>query len=183
MRGLKSMIWDGSVLDANEGIRFHGYTIADCSKFLPKGKTGREMAPEGMFWLLLTGEIPNQYQVNSFSRWLAQNGRLPKHVHALMKNLPSTFHPMTKLAIGVSALNSHSSFAKRYAEGKLDKKDYWEPTFNDALHLIAMLPNLAATIYTQNREAEFGDIKMDSTHRPFLSPDHDWTYNFAVMMG
>lgn len=29
MRGLKAMVWEGSVLDANEGIRFHGKTIPE----------------------------------------------------------------------------------------------------------------------------------------------------------
>jgi citrate synthase len=37
MRTLKSMVWEGSVLDADEGIRFHGRTIAECQKELPKG--------------------------------------------------------------------------------------------------------------------------------------------------
>ena len=27
MRGIKCMLWEGSVLDQNEGIRFHGKTI------------------------------------------------------------------------------------------------------------------------------------------------------------
>jgi len=27
MRGIKCMVWEGSVLDAEEGIRFHGKTI------------------------------------------------------------------------------------------------------------------------------------------------------------
>lgn len=27
MRGIKCMVWEGSVLDANEGIRFHGKSI------------------------------------------------------------------------------------------------------------------------------------------------------------
>ncbi len=40
MRTMKSMVWEGSVLDANEGIRFHGRTIADCQNELPKGTTG-----------------------------------------------------------------------------------------------------------------------------------------------
>jgi len=58
MRGLKAMVWEGSVLDANEGIRFHGKTIKDCQKVLPKGTSGTEMLPEAMFWLLLTGQVP-----------------------------------------------------------------------------------------------------------------------------
>lgn len=27
MRGIKCMVWEGSVLDADEGIRFHGKSI------------------------------------------------------------------------------------------------------------------------------------------------------------
>jgi len=35
MRGLKVMLWDPSVLDANEGIRFWGRTIPECQEVLP----------------------------------------------------------------------------------------------------------------------------------------------------
>jgi citrate synthase len=73
MRGLKSMVWEGSVLDANEGIRFHGRTIKDCQQELPKGTSGTEMLPESMFWLLLTGQVPSTNQVRALSKELAQN--------------------------------------------------------------------------------------------------------------
>src|SRR5271156_5665485 len=77
MRTLKSMVWEGSVLDADEGIRFHGRTIADCQKELPKGSSGTEMLPEAMFWLLLTGRVPSTTQVRKFSRELAEKSELP----------------------------------------------------------------------------------------------------------
>jgi citrate synthase len=90
------MLWEGSVLDANEGIRFHGKTIKDCQKILPKGKSGEEMLPEGMFWLLLTGQVPSTEQVRGFSKTLAENAGLPEFVEKLMDNLPKTLHPMTQ---------------------------------------------------------------------------------------
>jgi citrate synthase len=47
MRGLKVMLWEGSVLDANTGITFHGKSIPDCEKILPTSKDlglpGKEM--------------------------------------------------------------------------------------------------------------------------------------------
>lgn len=47
MRGLKVMLWEGSVLDANTGITFHGKSIPDCEKVLPGagdlGLQGKEM--------------------------------------------------------------------------------------------------------------------------------------------
>ena len=60
------------------GIRFHGRTIKDCQKELPKGTSGTEMLPESMFWLLLTGEVPSVDQVRAFSRELAEKSSSPE---------------------------------------------------------------------------------------------------------
>jgi len=63
MRGIKGLVTETSVLDADEGIRFRGYTIPECQKLLPKGPGGKEPLPEGLFWLLATGDIPTEAQV------------------------------------------------------------------------------------------------------------------------
>ncbi len=62
MRSIKALVTETSVLDAEEGIRFRGYTIPDCQKLLPK-EGGEEPIPEGIWWLLVTGDIPNKKQV------------------------------------------------------------------------------------------------------------------------
>jgi hypothetical protein len=51
------LVWEGSVLDAEEGIRFRGKTIPECQKVLPKAPGGGEPLPEGLFWLLLTNKV------------------------------------------------------------------------------------------------------------------------------
>jgi citrate synthase len=66
MRGIKGMIWDPSVLDSEEGIRFRGLTIPECRKQLPTAPGGTEPLPEGLFWLLLTGQVPSTEQVPFF---------------------------------------------------------------------------------------------------------------------
>mgnify|MGYP002378341835 FL=1 len=66
MRGIKGLVYETSVLDANEGIRFRGKTITECQAQLPKAKGGEEPLPEGLFWLLVTSQIPTQEQVDSF---------------------------------------------------------------------------------------------------------------------
>lgn len=63
MRGIKGLVCETSVLDPEEGIRFRGYSIPECQKLLPKAKGGEEPLPEGLFWLLVTGEIPTEAQV------------------------------------------------------------------------------------------------------------------------
>ncbi|EXJ53598.1 2-methylcitrate synthase, mitochondrial [Cladophialophora psammophila CBS 110553] len=170
MRTMKSMVWEGSVLDANEGIRFHGRTIADCQKELPKGTSGTEMLPEAMFWLLLTGKIPSTSQVRALSRELAQQSDLPPHVISMLRSFDKNVHPMTQLSCAVAALNSESTFAKKYAEG-MNKADYWESTFDDSIGLLAKLPRVAAAIFDKSAL----DMPLDM--------DQDWAYNFAKLLG
>ncbi|KAJ9643153.1 2-methylcitrate synthase, mitochondrial [Exophiala oligosperma] len=170
MRTMKSMVWEGSVLDANEGIRFHGKTIADCQKELPKGTSGTEMLPEAMFWLLLTGQVPSVSQVRALSRQLAEKSDLPAHVTNMLRAFDKNVHPMTQLSCAVAALNSESIFAKKYAEG-LNKTAYWEPTFDDSINLLAKLPRVAAAIFDKAAL----DMPIDK--------DQDWAYNFATLLG
>ncbi|KAF2753314.1 citrate synthase-like protein [Pseudovirgaria hyperparasitica] len=175
MRGLKGMVWEGSVLDANEGIRFHGRTIKDCQQELPKGTSGTEMLPESMFWLLLTGEVPSTSQVRAFSRELAEKAQIPAFVSKMLDDFPTDLHPMTQFACAVSALNYESKFAKAYEKG-MNKADYWEPTFDDSINLLAKLPTIAAKIY-QNAYRGGGALPNE------VDLDQDWSYNFAAMLG
>ena len=57
-RGVKCMVWETSLLDSEEGIRFRGHTIPDLQKTLPTftGNQEDEPLPEGLLWLLLTSE-------------------------------------------------------------------------------------------------------------------------------
>jgi citrate synthase len=124
MRGLKAMLWEGSVLDPDEGIRFHGMTIPECQEKLPKGKTGTEMLPESMFWLLLTGKVPTEEQVRELSKDLAE--RVLNTPKPDLKGVENTsLHPMVRLSTGVLALSDQSQFQKAYFKG-INKADYWE---------------------------------------------------------
>ena len=169
------MLWEGSVLDANEGIRFHGKTIKDCQEVLPKGTSGTQMLPEAMFWLLLTGEVPTTGQARILSRQLAEQAGIPKFVEKMLDAFPTDLHPMTQFACAVSALNCQSKFAKAYEQG-LSKADYWEPTFDDAISLLAKLPTIAAKIY-QNSYRGGGELPSE------VDQNQDWAYNFAAMLG
>lgn len=175
MRGLRAMVWEGSVLDADEGIRFHGRTIRDCQRELPKGKSGTEMLPEGMFWLLLTGQVPSTAQVRGLSRTLAEQAALPDFVTEMLDSFPRDLHPMTQFAVAVAALSYTSKFAKAYERG-ISKADYWEPTFDDAISLLAKLPTIAAKVY-QNAYKGGGPLPAE------VDLEQDWSYNFAAMLG
>ncbi|HQW70658.1 MAG TPA: citrate/2-methylcitrate synthase, partial [Saprospiraceae bacterium] len=63
MRSIKSMLWETSLLDPEEGIRFRGYSIPQLIEELPKAEGDTEPFPEGLFWLMLTGDIPSKENV------------------------------------------------------------------------------------------------------------------------
>merc|ERR1712224_906600 len=117
MRGMKGLVTETSVLDPEEGIRFRGYTIPECQELLPKAPGGEEPLPEGLFWLLVTGDIPTEEQVRNLSKEWADRAALPSHVVTMLNNLPANCHPMSQFAAAIAALNTESLFAKAYADG------------------------------------------------------------------
>jgi citrate synthase len=173
MRGITGLVTETSLLDAQEGIRFRGYSIPEIIEKLPKAKGGSQPLPEGLFYLMLIGEIPTEADVERVTDVLQRKSHVPNHVFKLIDAMPITSHPMTMFVSGVMALQTESLFAKRYAEG-MSKKDYWEATFDDALTLLARLPRLAAYIY--RRKYHNGDD---------ITPDGmlDWSGNLAHMLG
>uniref|UniRef100_A0A8B9VG45 Citrate synthase n=1 Tax=Anas zonorhyncha TaxID=75864 RepID=A0A8B9VG45_9AVES len=174
MRGMKGLIYETSVLDPDEGIRFRGYSIPECQKLLPKAAGGEEPLPEGLFWLLVTGEVPTQEQVNWVSREWAKRAALPSHVVTMLDNFPTNLHPMSQLSAAITALNSESKFARAYAEG-INRVKYWEFVYEDAMDLIAKLPCVAAKIY-RNLYREGSSIGA-------IDPNLDWSHNFTNMLG
>lgn len=174
MRGIKSMLWETSELDAMEGIRFRGYSIPQLQEILPKWKHGgTQSLPEGLFWLMLVDEVPTMEDVNWLSDEWEKRSELPKNTYDVINALDADTHPMTQFIIGISSMQTDSIFAKRYDEG-MSKDEYWDATYEDAMNLIARLPALAAYIYRR--------VYHDSKHIP-ADKSLDWSGNFAQMLG
>ena len=173
MRGMTGLVTETSLLDAQEGIRFRGYSIPEIQQKLPKATGGNEPLPEGLFLLMLLGELPDEKDVQELTANWQRRSHVPNHVFDAIEALPVTTHPMTQFVIAIMALQTESQFAKKYAEG-LNKKDYWEAVFDDSMNLIARLPRVAAYIY--RRKYKKGD---------HIQPDGllDWAGNFAHMLG
>ncbi len=173
MRGITGLLTETSLLDAQEGIRFRGYTIPELQEKLPKAPGGSEPLPEGLFYLMLVGELPTEDDVHHVTNVWQRRSHVPNHVFATIEALPKSSHPMTQFVVGIMALQTESQFQKKYAVG-LNKKDYWESVFDDSMDLIARLPRVAAYIY--RRKYKKGD---------HIQPDGllDWAGNFAHMMG
>jgi citrate synthase len=173
MRGIKGMLWDTSSLDAEEGIRFRGYSIPELREKLPKAEGGTEPLPEGLFWLMLVDEIPTKDQVDWLSQEWAKRSIVNDSVFKAIDSLPISTHPMTQFTVAIMAMQSDSIFAARYDEG-MNKNDYWDAMYEDCMNLIAKLPVVAAYIYRRTFHAG-KHIQGD--------PKLDWSANYAKMLG
>lgn len=173
MRNMKALVTETSLLDSDEGIRFRGYSIPELREKLPKVKGCTEPLPEGVFYLMLTGQLPSEKDVHEVSNEWARRSIVPQHVFKVLDKLPITTHPMTQFSIAVMSMQTESVFAKDYREG-INKKDYWDSTYEDAMNLIARLPRVAAYIYRRTYK-ENHHIEPDSKL--------DWAANFAHMLG
>lgn len=173
MRGITGLVTETSLLDANEGIRFRGYSIPELREHLPKAPGGAEPLPEGLFYLMLIGELPTEADVQYLSSMWGRRSHVPNHVFDAIEALPITAHPMTMFNVGIMALQTESSFAHAYSEG-INKKDYWSYTYEDTMNLIARLPRIAAYVY--RRKYKGGQ---------HIQPNGmlDWAGNFAHMLG
>ncbi|MBS1934712.1 MAG: citrate (Si)-synthase, eukaryotic [Bacteroidetes bacterium] len=173
MRGMTGLVSETSLLDSKEGIRFRGYSIPELQEKLPKAPGGTEPLPEGLFHLILLGELPNEDEAHHISSVWQRRSHVPTHVFNSIEALPINSHPMTQFVVAVMALQTESQFAKKYAAG-MNKKDYWETVFDDSMDLIARLPRVAAYIY--RRKYKFGE---------HIQPNGllDWAGNFAHMLG
>ena len=174
MRGIKALVTETSHLDPDEGIRFRGKSIPECRDLLPKAAGGDEPLPEGLFWLLVTGEIPTNEQVKAISKAWASHADLPSHVVTMLNNFPSHLHPMSQFSAAVTACNTESVFAKAYSDG-VHKSTYWEYAYEDSMRLIAKLPTIAATIYR--------NLYKDGSSIGAIDASKDWSANFTSMLG
>ena len=144
-RSIKCMLWETSLLDPLEGIRFRGHTIPELQEKLPSfsGKAGDEPTPEALLWLLLTGDVPTKAQADGLTKELHARAQLPAHVETMIRGFPKGMHPMTQLSSAILALQTESVFASEYAKGT-NKALYWEHVYEDMLNLIARLPEVAS---------------------------------------
>lgn len=163
MRGVKGLVCDTSVVEPDKGLVVRGTPIGEL----------KDRLPEEIFYLLCTGELPDASALASLQRELRQRAEVPSYVWNVLKALPADTHPMAMFSTAILSMERESVFRKRYSEG-MHKTDYWEPTLEDSLQLLARLPGVAAGIYRIHFRK--GDP---------LSPDPnlDWGADYASMLG
>ncbi len=163
MRGVISLICDTSRVPQDQGLIIRGMPLKDLVN-----KT-----PEEIYYLLLTGELPTKEEVEDFSADIKKRKHVPEYIWNVLKAMPKDSHPMTMLDTAILALQKESVFAEEYEKG-IRKEDYWKPTLEDSLNLVAKIPAIAAGIYRMRFNK--GDIIAQD-------PNMDWTGDYVHMLG
>ena len=163
MRGVKGLVSDTSLVDPEEGLIIRDIPVSELT----------EKLPEEIFYLLCTGELPDADALKSLQNDLGKRSRVPSYVWDVLRAMPEDSHPMAMLDTAILAMEKESVFRKRYDEG-LKRDEYWEPTLEDALQLLAKLPGVAAGVYR---------IRFDKGDLIDSDPNLDWGGNYARMLG
>jgi citrate synthase len=163
MRGVKAMICDTSEVPPDVGLLIRGTPIGDLAN-----KT-----PEDIFYMLCTGELPNAKDRRALSEELAARAKVPSYVWKVLEAMPKDSHPMCMLDTAILAMERESKFRKEYDKG-MPKTDYWKPTLEDSLDLMARMPVIAAGVYR---------MRFKKGKRIAPKKDLTWSQNFARMLG
>ena len=163
MRGVIGLVCNTSFVDPFTGLHIKGIPITDIADKLP----------EEIFYLLCTGELPDDKALEQLQQELHLRAEVPDYVWDVLYSLPKETHPMTMLSLAILALEGTSIFKAKYASG-LRKADYWEVTLDDSLELLAKLPIIAAGIYK---------IRFSKGDLVSYDDSLDWAGNFANMLG
>ena len=163
MRGVKGLVCDTSSVSADTGLIIRGKPLLDIIEILP----------EEVLYLLLTGDLPNSAALKELQSNLQEHAVVPDYIWTILKSMPKDSHPMAMFNTAVLAMEKESVFRSHYDEG-INKNDFWKPTLEDGIRLIAKLPALGAGVYRMRFEK--GDL---------ISPDQslDWGANYAHMLG
>ncbi len=163
MRGVKGMICDTSVVNPDTGLVIRSIPIRDLT----------EKLPEEIFYLLLTGELPDKAALKALQKELIDRSKVPTYVWKVLEAMPKDSHPMTMLDTAILVMEKESEFRKMYDAG-MKKDDYWKPTLEDALNMLARIPVVAAGIYR---------MRFKKGNRIAPKKDLDWGANYAHMLG
>jgi citrate synthase len=163
MRGVKAMVCDTSEVPPDKGLVIRGIPLAELT----------DRTPEDIFFLLCTGELPDDAAREELRADFARRAVVPDYVWQVLESLPDDSHPMCMLDTAVLAMQGESKFVAAYNEG-VAKTEFWRSMLEDCLTLLARMPTIAAAIYRQR----FGK-------GPRIEPqaDLDFASNFAHMLG
>ena len=163
MRGVKGMVCETSLVKPDQGLIIRGRPLLEI----------KDLWPEETFYLLLTGDIPDEETRKAITAEYDRRSHVPEYVWDVLEAMPEDSHPMTMLNTAILVMEKESVFRQWYDRG-MSKDEYWIPTLEDALQLLARLPSVAAGVYR---------IRYGKGDLIPWTQGLDWGANYANMLG
>ena len=163
LRGIKAFVCDTSSVSADKGLIIRGIPLLEIT----------HISPEEVFFLLLTGRLPNKDELADLKNDFSSHLEVPDYVWRVLSEMPDDAHPMTLFNTGILAMQNESVFRKKYDDG-MPKTEFWEAILEDGIRLLAKLPALGAGIYR---------MRFNKGDRIAPDPNQDWSGNFVHMIG
>lgn len=163
MRGIKGLICNTSSVGLDTGLIIRGVPILELT----------EKLPEEIFYLLLTGGLPDENALKDLQSDLHKRENVPSYVWDVLNAMPPDTHPMVMFSSAILCMEKESEFRMLYDKGT-NKDKLWEAMYEDCMNIIARVPHIAAFIY--RKKFQNGDM---------IKPDNnlDWAANFGKMLG
>ncbi len=163
MRGIPSVLCDTSSVSADEGLRIRNIPILELT----------DWTPEEIFFLLTTGQKPNDSERAELKTMFSAKAELPAYVLDVLRAMHKDAHPMAMLSTGLLAMEHESAFRHAYDAGA-GKEQLWQATLEDSITLLSRITTLAAAIYR---------LKFHGGKLIAPDPSADWSTNYANMLG
>ena len=94
MRGIKGLTCETSAVSADDGLIIRGYPLLDIT----------QISPEEVFYLLLTGDIPNDEAIKDGQGQFRSHQNVPVYIWDILEVMPENSHPMTMLTSAIQAM-------------------------------------------------------------------------------
>ena len=88
MRNVKGLVTDISYVDPSEGIRLRGFTIPELLEKLPRLEGSEIPIVSGLYFLLLTGEIPTLEEALEVEEAWKARADVPEYVFDVLRAMP-----------------------------------------------------------------------------------------------
>lgn len=163
MRGLPGLLCDTSTVSPQEGLKIRNIPINDLTNALP----------EDVFYLLLTGEMPDDAARAELVANFRSRSSVPYYVWNVLEAMPADTHPMVMLSTALMTMERESAFRAAYDAGT-PKEQLWEHMLDDSFLLLSRITTIAAAIYR---------MRYNKGERIAPREDLDWGSNFAYMLG
>ena len=103
-RGVGCLICDTSSVAPDTGLVVRGRPITSLA----------ELLPEQVFFLLLTGDLPNSSELTDLQDELKKRNHVPAYIWKVIDAMPDNSHPMCLFNTAILAKQHESVFGRKY---------------------------------------------------------------------